>query len=321
MKPVIVMPGVLWLFATVFVGQNMAIGKTVEPRAAWTPGTATDLHLTSATGAFDRNQLRRGLQIFVEVCGACHGLEHITYADLTYPGGPELSIKSAKQLSDRFSVTAINSEGENYLRNAKLSDRFVNPFPNKATASAANDGYTPPDLSFFASARALDGRLPWEATRELKVQDLPVRYQVDRRVPWALDSIEWMEELIWRRHSAGAAYIHDLLLGYEERAGDRFDPERFFNVVVPGNLTAMPTVLFDGMVEYLPLPNAYEAAAAPETREQYAEDISAFLYWTALPPYDDRQKMLLKTYIYLVVLISVLVIGRRRLWRRWFNAG
>tara|TARA_B110000263_G_scaffold213208_1_gene197063 strand:- start:527 stop:1069 length:543 start_codon:yes stop_codon:yes gene_type:complete len=46
-----------------------------------------------------------------------------------------------------------NDEGEMYMRPAKPSDRFVNPFPNDKAARAGNNGALPPDLSLVVEAR------------------------------------------------------------------------------------------------------------------------------------------------------------------------
>ncbi len=42
-------------------------------------------------GAFDQIQLQRGLQIYTEVCSACHGLRYVPLRTLSEPDGPGLS--------------------------------------------------------------------------------------------------------------------------------------------------------------------------------------------------------------------------------------
>ena len=41
-------------------------------------------------GTYDRNQLQRGLQVYTEVCSACHGLKFVPIRTLSDPGGPEI---------------------------------------------------------------------------------------------------------------------------------------------------------------------------------------------------------------------------------------
>ena len=38
-------------------------------------------------GTYDQNQLQRGLQIYTEVCAACHGLKQVPLRTLSDPGG------------------------------------------------------------------------------------------------------------------------------------------------------------------------------------------------------------------------------------------
>ena len=41
-----------------------------------------------------------------------------------------------------------------FMRPARLSDKFVNPYPNVEASTAANGGAYPPDMSVLAKARA-----------------------------------------------------------------------------------------------------------------------------------------------------------------------
>ena len=41
-------------------------------------------------GTYDQNQLQRGLQIYTEVCSACHGLKQVAFRTLADEGGPAL---------------------------------------------------------------------------------------------------------------------------------------------------------------------------------------------------------------------------------------
>src|SRR5918999_6207134 len=42
-------------------------------------------------GTFDQAQLQRGLQVYTEVCSACHGLKFVPYRELASEGGPALT--------------------------------------------------------------------------------------------------------------------------------------------------------------------------------------------------------------------------------------
>ena len=49
-------------------------------------------------GTFDRASLRRGYQVYNEVCSTCHSIKLLSYRNLSEKGGPEFSLESAKIL-------------------------------------------------------------------------------------------------------------------------------------------------------------------------------------------------------------------------------
>ena len=105
-------------------------------------------------GKFDRAQLQRGYQVYTEVCAACHSMKYLSYRNLSQPGGPEFTEQQAKIIASQFEVTdGPNSDGEMFVRPARLSDKFVGPYPNDQAATAANGGAYPPDMSVLVKAR------------------------------------------------------------------------------------------------------------------------------------------------------------------------
>ena len=44
-------------------------------------------------GKFDRESLKRGYQVYSEVCSACHGMKQLSFRNLSQPGGPEFSVE------------------------------------------------------------------------------------------------------------------------------------------------------------------------------------------------------------------------------------
>jgi ubiquinol-cytochrome c reductase cytochrome b/c1 subunit len=106
-------------------------------------------------GTFDRNQLKRGYQVYREVCAACHAMNLLAYRNLSQPGGPEFTEEEAKALAASGpEVPGIDNEtGEAITRPAGLADHFPSPFPNAIAAKAANNGAYPPDLSLIAKGR------------------------------------------------------------------------------------------------------------------------------------------------------------------------
>ncbi|NKC31979.1 cytochrome c1 [Falsiroseomonas selenitidurans] len=103
-------------------------------------------------GTYDRGSAQRGLQVYKEVCSACHAMHLLSYRNLLEIG---LSEDQVRALAASFTVTdGPNDLGEMFERPARLSDRFRRPFPNELAARAANNGAYPVDLSVITKARA-----------------------------------------------------------------------------------------------------------------------------------------------------------------------
>lgn len=104
-------------------------------------------------GKYDQQQLQRGLQVYKEVCAACHSLKYVSFYELEGLGYNEAEIKAiANQWA--IEVPTVNPEtGEASTRKALVSDRFPSPYPNETAARAANNNAYPPDLSLIAEAR------------------------------------------------------------------------------------------------------------------------------------------------------------------------
>ena len=103
-------------------------------------------------GRFDKSSLQRGFKVYSEVCAACHGIRHISYRDLADIG---YSPDEVKAIAGEYEVIdGPNDEGDMFTREAKMSDKFVEPYENKKIARLANNGAYPPDLSLIVKARA-----------------------------------------------------------------------------------------------------------------------------------------------------------------------
>ena len=107
-------------------------------------------------GKFDRAQLQRGLQVYTEVCAACHGITLVSFRDLGALGYNEGQIKAFAGSGNfwKIEVPSVNPDtGEAATRKATPADRFPSPYPNETAARAANRNVLPPDLSLIAKAR------------------------------------------------------------------------------------------------------------------------------------------------------------------------
>ncbi|KAF2857378.1 putative cytochrome c protein [Piedraia hortae CBS 480.64] len=100
---------------------------------------------------FDHSALRRGFQVYREVCSSCHSVSRIPYRSLV---GAVMSVDEAKALAEENEYdTDPNDEGEIEKRPGKLSDYLPSPYKNDEAARAANNGALPPDLSLMVKAR------------------------------------------------------------------------------------------------------------------------------------------------------------------------
>lgn len=101
--------------------------------------------------SFDHASIRRGFQVYREVCAACHSLDRIAWRNLV---GVSHSVDEVRALAEEIEYTdGPNDQGENFQRPGKLSDYLPPPYPNEEAARASNGGALPPDLSLIIKAR------------------------------------------------------------------------------------------------------------------------------------------------------------------------
>ncbi|KAG9248350.1 putative cytochrome c1, heme protein, mitochondrial [Calycina marina] len=106
---------------------------------------------TKWTKTFDHQALRRGFQVYQEVCSSCHSLSRIPYRSLV---GVTHTVDEAKAMAEENEYDSEpNDEGEIEKRPGKLSDYLPSPYKNDEAARAANNGALPPDLSLIVKAR------------------------------------------------------------------------------------------------------------------------------------------------------------------------
>ncbi len=99
-----------------------------------------DFSFEGPFGSYDVNQLQRGLQIYTEICSACHGMKFVPIRSLAEEGGPMLPEEQVIEYAKQFEV--FDSELDDF-REARPTDHF--PESNLENA---------PDLSMMAKARA-----------------------------------------------------------------------------------------------------------------------------------------------------------------------
>ncbi|XXQ39687.1 C2H2-type domain-containing protein [Plasmodiophora brassicae] len=101
--------------------------------------------------AFDMGSVRRGFQVYKQVCSACHSLNRVAFRNLV---GNTHTEDEAKALAEDVEIEdGPDENGDMFMRPGRLSDYFPAPYPNAEAAKAANNGAQPPDLSLMGKAR------------------------------------------------------------------------------------------------------------------------------------------------------------------------
>lgn len=104
-------------------------------------------------------------------------------------------------------------------------------------------------------------------------------------------------------------YLHGLLVGYKDApAGFVLADGMNYNEYFPGHQIAMAAPLSDDLVEY--------TDGTPQTVDQYARDVTAFLMWAAEPKLEQRHAMGLQVLIYLSILAFLLYLTKRKIWSK-----
>lgn len=138
------------------VGAGVALGGSVLTGVAACSGDA--IHALpygfdhkGPLSSFDYASVRRGYQVYKEVCSTCHSLERICFRNMIGVTHTEDELKALA--ADIDVVDGPDAEGEMFERPGKLSDTLPKPYANDEAAAAANNGAIPPDLSLIVKAR------------------------------------------------------------------------------------------------------------------------------------------------------------------------
>ncbi|MEM9966542.1 MAG: cytochrome c1 [Pseudomonadota bacterium] len=254
------------LLASALIALPVTLGVTAHCASA---AGAYDTHIEDFDfsfegpfGSYDVNQLQRGLQVYTEICSACHGLKFVPIRSLGDPGGPMLPEEQVIEYAKQYEL--YDPELDDF-REATPVDHF--PESNLENA---------PDLSLMAKARA------------------------GFHGPYGLGINQFFKGI------GGPEYIASLLVGYtgeeKEQAGVIF----YENTAFPGGWIAMAPPLYGDDVEYMD--------GHATDMHSIAEDVSAFLMWTAEPKLMARKQAGFAGVIFLTVLSVLLYLTNKRLW-------
>ncbi|UWI83021.1 cytochrome c1 [Wolbachia endosymbiont of Howardula sp.] len=110
-----------------------------------------DWSFNGMTGFFNRKSIRRGFQVYQEVCATCHSMNKIAFRNLEDIG---FSAEEIKKLAYTYQVKdGPNDIGEMFERPGMPTDYFLPPFESQESAAFNNNGVIPPDLSLIIKAR------------------------------------------------------------------------------------------------------------------------------------------------------------------------
>ena len=213
-------------------------------------------------GTFDQMQLQRGLQVYTEICSACHGLEHVPLRTLADPGGPHLPEDQVRAYSAFYEV--FDTEIDDW-RAARPTDHF----PSSSIENA-------PDLSLMAKARA------------------------GFHGPYGLGLNQFFKGM------GGAEYIASILTGYTGEEREEAGTILYKNTAFPSEWISMAPPLWGDDV-------FYEDGSSTEL-EAVAQDVAAFLMWTAEPKMAARKQAGFTGVLMLGVLSVLLYLTNKRIW-------
>ncbi|THG04624.1 hypothetical protein TEA_022040 [Camellia sinensis var. sinensis] len=230
--------------------------------------------------SYDHASIRRGHQVYQQVCASCHSMSLISYRDLV---GVAYTEEETKAMAAEIEVVdGPNDEGEMFTRPGKLSDRFPQPYANEQAARFANGGAYPPDLSLITKARH-------------NGQNYVFALLTGYHDPPAGVAVFLYVFVLTDANSIGRVQLH-----IEIRDGLHYNP--YF----PGGAIAMPKMLNDGAVEY--------EDGTPATESQMGKDVVSFLAWAAEPEMEERKLMGFKWIFVLSLALLQAAYYRRMRW-------
>lgn len=108
-------------------------------------------HVESVWHGYDIRSVRRGYQVYKQVCAACHNIEVYKYRHFV---GRIFTEKEAKaEAADTMVEDGPNEEGKMFMRPGILNDEMPRPYANEMQAKLANNMAIPPPLEYIALAR------------------------------------------------------------------------------------------------------------------------------------------------------------------------
>lgn len=272
------------MFKKLSLAALVALGLSTGAHAAGGEAHVEDFAFSfeGPFGTYDQMQLQRGLKIYTEVCSACHGLQYVPLRDLSALGYTEDEVFAYASQFEVWDPELNGGDGD--FRTAVPTDHF----PANTSAGA-------PDLSLMAKKRA------------------------GFHGPYGLGINQFIKGM------GGAEYIASLMVGYHETP--ECAPEDF-----PGSYNAVftaggyPVECLDEEGHHT-VPGSWIGMAQPlygedtefddghsNSLHHEAEDVAAFLMWTAEPKMMQRKEAGFIGVFFLILMSVLLYLVNKRIW-------
>jgi len=139
-------------FGLAGVGATMAASELASASADMVHAAKIQFPHTGWFDTYDHQALRRGYQVYRQVCAACHSMNFVHYRSLVGVTHTEAEMKEIA--SEEMVYDAEPGEdGNPFKRPGKLTDKLPNPYENEVQARIGNNGAYPPDMSLIRHAR------------------------------------------------------------------------------------------------------------------------------------------------------------------------
>ncbi|MDW4498240.1 cytochrome c1 [Sulfitobacter sp. D35] len=190
--------------------------------------------------------------------------------------------------------------GLRYVPFRTLADEGGPQLPeDQVRAYAANFEVFDPEIDDFRPARPSDN-FPVNDAVGAPDLSLMAKARAGFHGPYGLGINQFFKGI------GGPEYITSLLVGYTGEEKEEAGTILYENTAFPGGYISMAPPLFDGMVEF---DDGHE-----NDLHHLAEDVSAFLMWTAEPKMMARKQAGFAGVLFLTLLSVLLYLTNKRLW-------
>lgn len=114
--------------------------------------------------------------------------------------------------------------------------------------------------------------------------------------------------MIVKARDGGPDYVFGILTGFKDQppAGFTLASGKFYNEYFAGHQISMPPPLSEGAVTF--------ADGTKASVPQMAHDVVTFLSWASEPNLDDRHRIGVRVFLFLIVGVGIFYAAKRKIW-------